>query len=335
MLTRRMFAPRASNSVSARAPARGASWLMPSALLVASLFVATSCGAPGSSASSSDARARVLTLDELPPREREAWEAWQRGGAVWARERERARSDPALARFLIDNLVRTLVHSYDRATLATTGQKNGPFERASADLVELGEHSTPVLAELLDVRDGIVAFLAADLLVRIGARALPFAAAKLDDSEAETRRRAAELLGRLPHAGAEEVELETSLARLVQSDREWIVRAQAARALGMRAAQHDHKGFALGVLVRALADPDTAVVESASAGLEALGERRAVPLVARALMPAAQRGDLRAVRALQHALRALTQVQEDLTPEGWLDWYDRHPPPPLKALTPR
>ncbi len=320
MLRSCMSTPRAPKSARARSAsaARRVRRLVARATLAACACFGCTCGAPRPSESSSDVRARVLALDELPPREREVWEAWQRGGGTWERERARVRSDPALARFLVDNLVRTLVRSYDRAALATAGQKSGPFERATAELVELGEQATPVLSELLGVRDGIVAFLAADILARIGARALPFTAAKLDDPQPETRRRAAELLGRLPHAGADEVELEKALARRVQSDREWIVRAQAARALGMRAARHEHKGFALGVLVRALGDADTAVVESASAGLEALGERRAVPLVARALTPAAQRGDLRAVRALQHALRAITQVQQDLTPEGWL-----------------
>jgi hypothetical protein len=31
-------------------------------------------------------------------------------------------------------------------------------------------------------------------------------------------------------------------------------------------------------------------------------------------------------------LRALTGVRDDLEPEAWLDWFERHPPPPLPAL---
>lgn len=287
------------------------------------------------SSRSADSNPRVVALDQLPERERAVWEAWQKGGARWELERDRVRADPQLARFLVDNLVRTLVKSYDRAQLARAGQQNGPFERASAELVALAEHSTPVLDGLLAVPDGIVAFLAADVLARIGAPALPYVSARLEGGLPETRRRAAELCERLPHAAQGEIELQQRLAKLVEHDEAWIVRAQAARALGARGSRHDHKGYALGVLGRALADADVAVVENAAAGLAALGERRAVPVLARALRPAAQKGQVKGVRAIQGALRALTGVREDLEPEAWLDWFDRHPPPPLPALESR
>ncbi|MBK7876350.1 MAG: HEAT repeat domain-containing protein [Planctomycetes bacterium] len=296
-------------------------------------LAALALGACTSSRSSDGgARAGVVRTEELPARERAVWEAWQKGGGRWELVREDVRRDPELTQFLVDNLVRTLVKSYDLSHLASVGQAHGPFERAADELVQFGTAATPVLVELLAVRDGIVAFLAGDVLARIGAPAVVPCRALLDDTEPETRRRAAELLGRLPHAGKDEVAVQETLAARVRTDPEWIVRAEAARALGNRGARHDHKGFALGVLGRALGDPDAAVLQSACAGLVALGERRAVPALARALRPASQRGDLKGLEAVQAALRALTGVQRSQTPEEWLAWYDAHPPPPVKAL---
>ncbi|MBI5365121.1 MAG: HEAT repeat domain-containing protein [Planctomycetes bacterium] len=301
------------------------------AALLAAVLGAGACGAPRGATSASG----VVKLEDLPPRHRAVWEDWQRGGGRWELEREHVRDDPELAAFLVDNLVRTLVRSYDRSMLATAGQKSGPFERAASELVEFAPVSTPLLVELVGVRDGVVAFLAADVLARIGARAAEPVARLLDDRVPETRRRAAVLLARLPHAGPAEIAIQEALARRVKDDPEWIARAEAARALGARGARHDHKGFALGVLVRALGDADGEVVRSACAGLAALGERRAVPALARALQPAAQRGDVKALSAVQGALRSLTGVQPSMTPEQWLRWYDDHPPPPVKPLEPR
>lgn len=309
------------------------------ALVPCVLLVAACASAPSGASDARDARdgrAAIVDPKSLPPRQREVWERWQAGGGRWELERERVRDDPELARFLVDNLVRTVVRSYDRSALATAGEKLGPFERGVAELVALAEHSTPLLVELLAVRDGVVAFLAADVLARIGARAAEPVSALLDDASAETRRRAAELLGRLAHAGEREIALQEALAERVRSDREWIVRAEAARALGLRGARHDHKGFALGVLSRALADPDAAVMQHACEGLRALGERRAVPALARALQPAASRGDVKGLDALQRTLRALTGFDDPSaagasaprTPDAWLRWYDAHPPPP-------
>jgi hypothetical protein len=284
---------------------------------------------------SADGRdARVLATTDLPPRQRAVWESWQRGGPRWELEREEVRKDPELAQFLVDNLVRTLVKSYDRSALATVGKASGPFERAAAELAEFSAQSTPVLVELVGVRDGIVAFLAADLLVRIGAPAAAPVSRLLTDAHEETRRRAAELLGKLAHAGADEARIQQALAVCVEHDSAWITRAEAARSLGLRGSRHEHKGFALGVLARALADADETVVTSACEGLVRLGERRAVPALARALQPTAERGAVKALAAEQAALRALTGLDKNRTPEGWLEWYAQHPPPPLKALEP-
>ncbi|MBK7643627.1 MAG: HEAT repeat domain-containing protein [Planctomycetes bacterium] len=275
------------------------------------------CAAPRGPADSG----RVVREDELPAREREVWESYHAGGPAWELERERVLADPGLARFLVDNLVREMVQSYDHSRLASSGERAGPFERACDELVRCAGASTPVLAEMLALRDGIVSFLAADLLARIGASALEPVRAKLGSGQAEVRRRAAELLGRLPNAGAAEGRVEEGLGALAERDPAWIVRAQAAQALGARGAQHAHKGYAAGVLARCLADPDPAVVESATKGLRALAEPRAIPILIDALERSSSSGNVSALHAAQDALRALSGEQADRSPAEWRRWW--------------
>lgn len=287
------------------------------ALLFAFLGLSCASSAPRAPAGS------VLKQDELPRREREVWERYHAGGAAWELEREHVLADPGLGRFVVDNLVREMVSSYDRSRLARAGELAGPFERAAAELVELAPISTPVLIELLGVRDGIVSFLAADLLARIGAPALPPLLTKLGDPQPEVRRRSAELCARLPigASSAEEASVGEALARLVQQDKAWIVRAQAARALGARGARQKHKGFAAGVLTRALSDGDPAVVESAANALRELSEPRAVPLLIDALERSLAAGALAPARAAQESLRGLTGQKRDLLPQEWRRWW--------------
>ncbi len=262
-----------------------------------------------------------MPAGELPAPEREVWERYRAGGAAWEVERERVLADAQLSRFLVDNLLREMIRSYDRSRLSRPGEQAGPFERAGTELVRLAPRSTPVLAEMLALHDGVVAFLAADLLARIGTPALEPVCAKLSDPEAEVRRRAAELLGRLPHAGEAEARIEERLGTCVEHEKVWIVRAQAAEALGARGARHTHKGYAAGVLARCLGDADPAVAESAAKALRVLAEPRAIPILIDALERNAGRGDLAALRATQAALRELSGQQRDRTPEEWRAWW--------------
>ncbi len=307
-----------------RSARRGIEALSTNALRLA-LFLSVLCAA----CSSTDRRrgagtGRVVAVRDLPAAQREVWEAWQRGGAAWDLALERVRADPELARFVVDNLVRVLVQAYGRSDFALPGEAPGPFERAQTDLVELADHSAPVLAELLRAPDGIVAFLAADRLVAIGARAHPGVVAVLDDARAAVRRRAAELLGRLPHAGEGEMAVQERLAARVEKDPDWTVRAESAGALGRRGALHAHRGYAMGVLLRALGDPDLTVARKAAEGLAALGEPAAVPQLARALEVAAAAGRPALVDAIERTLAGLTGERERRSPDGWRAWWDEH-----------
>lgn len=264
---------------------------------------------------------RVVPANELPAAQREVWQIYQAGGPAWEVERARVLADAQLARFLVDNLLRELVRSYDRSRLSRTGEQPGPFERAGAELVLCAARSTEPLAEMLALPDGVIAFLAADVLARIGAPAIEPVCAKLGHAQAEVRRRAAELLGRLGHAGEAEPRVEEQLGKCAEHDTAWIVRAQAVEALGARGSRHTHKGYAAGVLARCLGDADPAVAESAAKGLRTLSEPRAIPILIDALERNATRGDLAALRATQAALRALSGQALDRTPEEWRSWW--------------
>ncbi len=294
---------------------------MRTALLILAL-AATACSATHEGSSS---KSTVLVKPaDLPARHRAILEAWKKGGAAWDIEREAVREDPELARFVVDNLVIEMVQAFDRSRLARAGQRNGPFERAQQELVVLCEHSTNVLAQFLTVKDGIVAFLAADTLAKIGAPAIEPTVKVLGDTHAEARRRAAELLAGLPHAGGGEPAVLEALAARVEQDEEWIVRAQSARSLGARGARNEHKGFALGALGRALADRDEGVAESAAKALGELGEARAIPRLIDGLSAAATSGRPAVVEAIQAALARLSGERKKRDVEGWRAWWNEN-----------
>ncbi|MFN0007374.1 MAG: HEAT repeat domain-containing protein [Planctomycetota bacterium] len=267
-----------------------------------------------------DRAARMVPVAELPERQREVLAAWRRGGAEWEAERARVAADPELARFFVENLIVLMVRAFDGSAIATAANPDRPFDRAQAELVRWEDRSTEVLVELLGVRDGIVAYLAADTLKRIGGAAVRPASEKLSSEDPELRRRAAELLGELPPSREIEARVLEQLGERVERDEAWIVRAQAARALGSRGSRLAARGPAAAALTRALRDPEPEVVKSAVSGLGVLGELSAVPPLIQCLERAARDGDLARVRAAQAALRRLLREESDLSPD---DWWER------------
>jgi HEAT repeat protein len=218
------------------------------------------------------------------------------------------------------------VHTYERIGPAQAGTKQTPFDRVQSELVLLQPYSTPALAQMLALKDGIVAFLGADTLKRIGAPALEHILPVLEDASPEVRRRAAHLLGELPNGGEREPALLESLGRHVAHDEAWIVRAEAAEALGARSARNAERGYAVAVLARALSDPDPAVAQSAARALESAGDARAIPILIRALEQAVRQGEPKSARGVQDALKKLTGETRDLEPEEWRAWLEKHPP---------
>jgi hypothetical protein len=274
------------------------------------LLLLTSC------ASESSERGGLVPVAELPERHREVWSAYHTGGPDWTLERERVLDDPALAAFLVDNLVREMVRAYDRSRISATGRADGPFERARAELVTFSDHSAPVLVELVRVGDSVVAFLARDTLREIGAGSVPAAAALLDDPKEFVRGRGAELLFELPGPAENEDAVRDRLAELVATDESWLVRAQCARALGRRGSFEADKRPARIALAEGRRDEDPKVVETSAKALGDLGAPRAVPGLIDAYERAIAAGDLAAMRGCLESLRTLTGADRR-APEDW------------------
>lgn len=285
--------------------------IRPSSIALAALALAA-CGAPPAKPDA------VVPIAELPPRHQEVWRAYHAGGAPWIVERERVLDDPELARFLVDNLVGEMVRAYDRSRLAVTGRKDGPFERARAELVVFHEESTPVLVELVRIGDGVVAFLARDVLVEIGAESVGASLGLLADRDERVRQRGAELQAELGGPAAPEVE-EAARARLVElvaDDPSWAVRALAAKALGRRGRVARETSRARVALVAALGDDDPAVVQAAVEALADLGDPRGVPSLIEAYEAAQRGGQLKTLQAARRSLRALTGTDRE-SPDAW------------------
>lgn len=265
---------------------------------------------------------------ELPEAYRRAWRAWYEESPEWPALREEVEDDPALAAFLVDNLVRVMVRFYERGALAKRGELPGPFERAQRELVRLAPYSAPVCLELVLLGDGPVAYLATDVLLAIDEPrwTLP-AAERLADGDAKARRRAAKLLAQLPYAGDDEPRVMDLLERAVLDDEEWSIRLQAVEAVGARANLAPELSRARTVLCRALLDEDSTVVQTALAALSRLGDSRAVPALINLLDRVEREGrDVGSFRKAQSCLQTLTGHEEEQSAGAWRKWWAAHRP---------
>jgi hypothetical protein len=297
---------------------------LPLILLVVALLA--SCGAPGEELPPS----RQLTAEEqLPDEYRDAWRAWYEDAPDWSEWRERVAADPRLARFLVDNLVRVMVRFYDHSAVVKAGDLPGYFERSQRELLWMHEESAPVLLELVLVGDGVVAFLAGDLLVRIDDPRWSLAVAgRLSEPEPEQRRRAAALLAKLPHAQREELEVLERLGRCALEDPEWFVRAEAVGAIGARALVGSDHSRSRKVLSLALSDGDRAVVLAACKALAETEDVGAVPALMNLLerLERGDSGDVTVLRAAEAALRRISGRADLNGAQAWRQWWRENRP---------
>ncbi len=270
---------------------------------------------------------RIRPVAELPPDYATAWRAWYDETGDWPEWRAKIEDDPAFQDFFVDNLLRVLVRHYDYSALTTAQQMPGPFERSRRELIHLSDASGPVLIELLMVGDGVVAFLAGDVLDDIDeARwTLPLAQ-RLESEKPEHRRRAAEWLGKLPHAGDEEEEVWRLLNHAMR-DPDWFVRAQVALSAGERSVAIGRLDLARPVLVQALEDEDLAVLQAACEALRRSRDVRAVPSLVRLYRRLEETAtDLATVRAAQAALVSITGARGPDSSREWDAWWRENRP---------
>lgn len=289
---------------------------------VSLLIVVAGCGGPRENSRD------LVEVERLPEERRALLVAYGAGGDAWESARTAALADPDATRFLVENLMLEMMRSYDAFAARTDPRAHAAFVRAEEELARLGAAAAPELVELGAVGDGIVADLATRTLVRIGRDALAPAVVALERPEPRVRRRMAELLGRLPHGGEGEGAVRDALRQRILADEEWIVRAESARALGLRGARDTETKATRLVLERAIVDDDPAVRRSAADGLAALGDPDAIPALANALSRAVVDGDVKLVNTLERSLATLAGDRRSRTPQQWLDfWRDRRSKP--------
>jgi HEAT repeat protein len=213
------------------------------------------------------------------------------------------------------------MRSYDAFAARTDDRARTAYLRAESELARIGAPAAEPLVGLLEVGDGIVADTAARALVRLGRDSIASARPALEHADPRVRRRAAALFAELPHAGAAEKDVRDALGRLAVADEQWIVRAEAARALGSRGARDAETGPWRALLERALVDADPAVRRSAAQGLAVLADPRAVPALANAMANAVREGEPKLLAAIESALVVLAGDAHSRTPQQWLDWW--------------
>ena len=275
----------------------------------------------------------MRSLDDIPPAYAELWRAWVAADPGWPELRAQALADRPRRDFLVDNLIRTMIASYQQSDFATTeAPRSGPYERARLELIELGEFSAPALSELMPLGNGTAALLSTDVLGQIGRPAIPAVLVQLEREDSVTARgRAADLLRTLPHGLALEDDVRSALIRRLQTDPKWLVRKTAALALGQRGSRDREVETARKALTRALSDEDPGVARAAAAGLAWLEDPEAIPALINFLQRAIRDASYPNLRIAQDALGRLSGVEESLDVAGWRSWWRTNRPPPKGA----
>ncbi len=282
-------------------------------------FVAAGC-------LSSKPTSKVVPLASLEQNYRSVLEAYGEGGEAWEAARAEALDDPKLTRFLVDNLAREMVRAFESGGQVLLAAEDNPYIRAREELIELGAPTVNLAAGMLAEGDDVLAYHGADLIEGIGEPAVPALVDLLRDSRDSVRRRAAGVAGGLD-AGSPA--LERALTDLLTRDSEWIVRAQAARAIGTRlaeqraaATEREHLSACLEVATR---DEDILVAAEAALALGPLQDLRAAPALIEVLDRAEGEGHPLAARRAQTALQTLFADPTPRGSGGWQAYWKGHP----------
>jgi hypothetical protein len=264
--------------------------------------------------------ARVVEVGKLPPGHQEVLRAYGAGGDAWEPMRERVLADPELTQFLVENLFLELVRAH-RALGGVDGERAlRARDRARFELAKLGASSAPTLAAALEVADDVTAELASETLGAIGRPALAPVVELLRSEKASTRQRAAYALARMSHGAREEPQIRAALIKAGR-DREWFVRAQAARALGARGARDVETEPWRKALQALLLDEDEAVVEASASALVELADPLAIGVLIDVLARNTDEGEARKFNALQSAVVRLSGESPKPSIEAWRAWW--------------
>ncbi len=252
---------------------------------------------------------KLTPLSEIEPELAEIWRAYRESAAPggierWEAARARALEDPRATRFLVDNLGAEMVAAFEREDAFTKASPASRFLRARGELVRLGAPAVPLLVGMLSA-DDVLARLAGDTLEQIGAPAGMELLRALESNDVKARRRAGELLIRLPPLGASDAFLVEALERAAAAEPDLQARAYAIEALGARAAACGEGGRVEAQLAALLGDSEALFAGRAARGLARFGELRLAPLLLEAYERGLRSGDPLLRRELEAALALL------------------------------
>ncbi len=269
-----------------------------------------------------------VRMHELPAEYRELWRAFLRRDPAYADLRDVALEDPKRTTFLVENLVATMLAELTAGRIDSGDPKRPTlYARAQRELVEIGEVSAPALAEVLPLGLGMGPVAAGELLVQIGAPAVPPLLEQLARREhVVARRRAAKALGDLAQSGippgSDAQSVRAALGAHLADDPDWIVRSQCALALGPWGKRSVHEmNHSASFLIAGLRDPDSSVRTDVVHGLARLGDPRTFPALIDHLARSEASGDVSMTMLTQAALCAMTRRRDVTTPAGWRAWW--------------
>ncbi len=285
----------------------------------AALCLALALAACGSTPAAPGQPEGYVALKDLDLAKREALEAFQLGGEAWEQVLVEARQSPELSRFLVDNLARQLSRAFAGGSGVDLARPDGSFNRARSGLIALGDPTCELARQMVADGDDVIAYLGGDLLAALGEDGCDDLVALLGDRRVQVRRRAAESLGLVPAPIAEDVL--AALSARCREDESWVVRAQAAQALGRLAPQVDARDDLLVTLAAVSRDTDLSVAAEAAAGLARCGDDRATPHLIALYQRGLDAGHPAAAQAGRGALEAL-HGRSLGGPAEWRAWWN-------------
>ena len=112
------------------------------------------------------------------------------------------------------------------------------------------------------------------------------------------------------------------LGQAALQDAEWVVRAQAATAVGARAQRATNLAVPREILCQALRDEDSAVQRIALEALARVGDPAAIPAVIDLLEREQRTGtNVSTARTAQACLLALSKEREPRDVAAWREWW--------------